>query len=241
VTENICLAGWIADIFMTPSAEMIAAVRRQFHELYKVDAMSSDRLLCEIGRRTSDLAPLFDVKMNSEVDYDEVVAKASDQLLQLTLEERDKSAGANRRKTPRIQKNGNVRIIECEHGILQRPVTVKIRDVSATGIGIFHNKPIAEGKQFIVELAADTASGGGNKSLLYTVKRCSSTGGIYSIGCELTSVLRTERVPSDPAGAAAAAALAAAAENGGDRRFRNGAPPAAEKIRRLRSRGRALK
>jgi hypothetical protein len=213
-------------------------VRRQFHELYNVDAMACDRLLCDIGRRTSDLAPLFDVKMNADVDYDEVVAKASDQLLQLTLQER-KASGANRRKTPRIQKNGNVRIIECEHGILQRPVTVKIRDVSATGIGVFHNKPIAEGKQFVVELA--DGAGGANKSLLYTVKRCSNTGGIYSIGCELTSVLRTERVPTDPAGAAAAAAMAAAAENGGDRRFGSFASPAAEKIRRLRSPGQQRK
>lgn len=239
VSEIICLAGWIADIFMTPSAEMIAAVRRQCHELYKIDAATCDRLLCDIGRRTSDLAPLFDVKMNADVDYDEVVAKASDQLLQLTLQERSKTADANRRKTPRIQKNGSVRIIECEHGILQRPVTVKIRDVSAMGIGIFHSKPIAEGKQFLVELADGTAAG--NKSLLYTVKRCSSVSGIYSIGCELTSVLRTERVPTDPAGAAAAAALAAAQQNGGDRRIGQASPPATEKLRRLRSRGKQLK
>jgi HD-like signal output (HDOD) protein len=239
VSEIICLAGWIADIFMTPSAEMIAAVRRQFHELYKVDAVTADRLLCEIGRRTSDLAPLFDVRLNTDVNYDDMVAKASDQLLQITLQERaETTANANRRKTPRIQKNGSVRIIECEHGVLQRPVTVKIRDVSATGIGIFHSKPIEEGKQFLVELS--DAVTGGNKSLLYTVKRCSSCAGIYSIGCELTSVLRTERVPTDPSGVMAAAALAAAAGNGG-RGAGATAPPAREKLRRLRSRARQAK
>ena len=74
---------------------------------------------------------------------------------------------------------------------------VKLRDLSASGIGITHTQALEVGSQFIIRLE----NGGQLKTLLYNVRRCDISGGLCVIGAELASVLRPDQLPKDPAAA----------------------------------------
>lgn len=206
IAEVISLAGRCADIFLDESAaESIAAVRKLFQERYKIDITGADDILMQIGQKTAQLASLFEVRLNEAANYDGIMAKASERLLELSLADEQTSGTAdpaNRRRAPRIRRDAKMLIIPCARGILSRPLQVRLKDISASGIGVIHSDGLAKGSQFIVQLPA---GGGQIKSLLYTVARCESSGGLYSIGGELVSVLRPNNTDSAPAANAAAA------------------------------------
>ena len=193
VCEVVALAGRCADVFVgdTP-AESISGVRRAFLENYQIREIECDSLLCDVGQKTSELAPLFEVKINASVNYDQIVAKASERLLELSLaEQSDGTAQANRRRAARIRRDGSLLLMPCKQGILGQPVQVRLKDLSAGGIGLIHTQPMEKGSQFVVQLPQP---GGQTKSLLYTVVRCESpgAGGPYSIGAELACVLKAD-------------------------------------------------
>jgi HD-like signal output (HDOD) protein len=212
ICEVISLAGRCADVFVAPdSAGVIACVRRVCASVYKMDDDSADALLCEIGRKTAELAPLFDVQLNSASSYEGILERASEQLFEISLCEKsgtpaaclqdtgpapapDKAAVASRasdkRKTQRIRRDGNLQIIPCSRGTLGTPMKARLKDISTTGLGLVLSQRLEMLKQFIVELPQPD---GRTKSLLYEVVRCDSSGGLTSIGSQLVSVLRPER------------------------------------------------
>ena len=195
VCEVVALAGRCADVFVgdTP-AESISGVRRAFLENYQIREIECDSLLCDVGQKTSELAPLFEVKINASVNFDAIVAKASERLLELSLAEQQADGGAaqaNRRKNERIRRDGSLFLMPCRQGILAQPVQVRLKDLSSGGIGLVHTQPLDRGSQFVIQLPQP---GGTVKSLLYTVVRCESPGGggPYSIGAELVCVLKPD-------------------------------------------------
>ena len=193
VCEVVALAGRCADVFVgdTP-AESISGVRRAVLENYQIREIECDSLLCDVGQKTSELAPLFEVKINASVNYDQIVAKASERLLELSLaEQSDGAAQTNRRRAARIRRDGSLFLMPCKQGILGQPVQVRLKDLSSGGIGLIHSQPIEKGTQFVVQLPQP---GGQTKSLLYTVVRCESpgAGGPFSIGAELACVLKAD-------------------------------------------------
>ena len=194
VCEVVALAGRCADVFVgdTP-AESISGVRRAFLENYQIREIECDSLLCDVGQKTSELAPLFEVKINSSVNYEQIVAKASERLLELSLAEQADGSAAqtNRRRAARIRRDGSLFLMPCKQGILGQPVQVRLKDLSAGGIGLIHTLPMEKGSQFVVQLPQP---GGQTKSLLYTVVRCESpgAGGPYSVGAELACVLKAD-------------------------------------------------
>ena len=192
VCEVVGLAGRCADVFVGDSpAESIASVRRAFLEQHQIREIECDALLVDIGQKTAELAPLFDVKVNAAVNYDAIVEKASQRLLELSLaEQSDGVAQANRRKTARIRRDGTMFLMPCRQGVLGQPVQVRLKDISSGGIGIVHTQAFDAGSQFVIQLPQP---GGLTKSLLYTVVRCeASAGGPFSIGAELACVLRSD-------------------------------------------------
>jgi HD-like signal output (HDOD) protein len=194
VCEIVALAGRCSDVFVTDNpAESIASVRRAFLEQYQVREIECDALLCDVGQKTAELAPLFEVKVNASVNYEAIVAKASERLLELSLaEQAEGAAQVNRRKAARIRRDGNILLMPCRQGMLGQPVQVRLKDLSSGGIGIVHVQPIEKGSQFVIQLPQP---GGTTKSLLYTVVRCDpapSGGGPYSIGAELACVLKAD-------------------------------------------------
>ena len=196
VCEVVSLAGRCSDVFVgdTP-AESISGVRRAFLENYQIREIECDSLLCDVGQKTAELAPLFEVKINASVNYDAIVAKASERLLEMSLAEQQAEGQqpVNRRKNARIRRDGSLLLIPCRQGILAQPVQVRLKDLSSGGIGLVHTQPLEKGSQFVIQLPQP---GGAPKSLLYTVVRCEapSSGGPYSIGAELACVLKSEGI-----------------------------------------------
>ena len=192
VCEVVGLAGRCADVFVGEApAESIASVRRAFLEQHQIREIECDSLLVDIGQKTSELAPLFEVKVNASVNYEEIVSRASERLLELSLAEQNEGgAQANRRKTARIRRDGTMYLMPCRQGVLGQPTQVRLKDISSGGIGIVHTEPFEKGSQFVIQLPQP---GGLTKSLLYTVVRCdASPAGPFSIGAELSCVLKSD-------------------------------------------------
>lgn len=194
VTQVASLAGRIADVFVGDSAaEPIAVVRETFRTVYGINEIQCDGLLCQIGLKTGELAPLFDIKLNSSADYEGILENASQRLLELSLAQQADQPSANKRRAERIRRDGKMTVIPCYHGMLGKPVQVRLKDLSAMGIGLIHNARLEPGTQFVIQLAQ---SGGETKTLLYKVVRCDSSAstGVSSIGAELAAVLK----PTEP-------------------------------------------
>ena len=193
ITEVIWLAGRCADIFISNhnAADSISAVRTSCKNMYAMDELTADAMLCGVGQKTAELAALFDVRINSAANYDQILASASQRLLELSLAEREKKETSNKRRSSRMRRDGRIMVTPCSRGILGSAVQVRLRDISATGLGLTHAARFEPGSQFVVTLP-DKASG--SKTLLYTVRRCDKSGTLNSVGAELTSVLRPEEL-----------------------------------------------
>lgn len=186
------LAGRCAEVFVNPNpAQSISTIRRLLLENYKIPEMQSDKLMCEIGQKTAQLAPLFEIRLQSAADYESILAKASERLLEISLAERDSQNRGNRRRANRVRRDGKVVVMPCCQGIMGKSSQARLKDLSASGIGLIHTQPMVAGDQFVIQLPQP---GGGLKSLLYTVKRIEAAGGLFSIGAELTCVLRPDQL-----------------------------------------------
>jgi hypothetical protein len=192
IAQVVWLAGRCAEVFVDTknAGESISGVRRSLRDMYKLDELACDTLLTKISMKTGELAGLFEIRVNTAQTYDQILAGASQRLLELSIAE--KTAGqsqAENRRCRRLRREGKVTITPCSRGILGLPVQVKLRDLSATGIGVTHTERLEPETQFIIQLPQPDKS---IKTLLYTVRRCDTFGGLSSIGAELTSVLRPE-------------------------------------------------
>ena len=194
IAQVIWLAGCCADIFVTAlqAAEQIMEVRRAFMQQYQMTALQCDGMLCAIGRKSAELAQLFDVRLTTPVNFERVVDRAAPRLTELSLAENRGPVLPNRRKAQRRSRMGRMMIIPCSRGILEPPQQVRLHDVSSNGLGFTLTTPMLHGQQFVIQLP--DARTGAIKTLLYTVVRCDIHGGIASIGAQLTSVLRPESV-----------------------------------------------
>ena len=84
---QICyLAGRCADVFVEQSAATaIAELREYCRGQYSMTDSDCDALLNQISRRTSEIAPLFDIELNSGVSYEAILKRANDSVIQMTL------------------------------------------------------------------------------------------------------------------------------------------------------------
>ena len=90
---------------------------------------------------------------------------------------------------PRIRRDGVIRILPFRRGVVCPPVQVRLKDLSATGIGLYHTAPLDRGSQFIVQLPQ---ADGQTKNLLYRVVRCDADGDRFDVGSELVCVLSAD-------------------------------------------------
>ena len=183
------LAGRCADIFISnhTAADSISGVRTSCRNMYGMDELTADAMLCGVGQKTAELAQLFEVRLNATDDYEKILTSANQRLLELSLAERDKGQVQNKRRSSRMRRDGKIVVTPCARGVLGTPVQVRLRDLSATGIGLTHSGKFEPGSQFVISLPDRD---GGSKTLLYTVRRCDKSGTLNSVGAELTSVLR---------------------------------------------------
>jgi len=85
---EICqIAGRCADVFVEQSAAgAIDALREFCHTHPELDGSQCDGLLEQISRRTGEIAPLFDVHLNTDVSVEEILRRANESVIQITLE-----------------------------------------------------------------------------------------------------------------------------------------------------------
>jgi HD-like signal output (HDOD) protein len=195
--EAVYLSARCADVFVEKSPMWsIADVRRICMEKHHIGQLDCDSMMCEIGLRTKELAPLFEVKLDeASAAFEQVLQRANDELLEMTKVAQAEPAG-DRRRAPRIPRDRSVTIMTCVNGQLGQVLTTHMRDVSARGMGLLHPDEIPVGSQFIFRVPRRDAA---PSMLLYAVVRCEPTpGGRYVIGCELQCVLRDDdaRLPS---------------------------------------------
>jgi diguanylate cyclase (GGDEF)-like protein len=84
---QICyLAGRCADVFVEESASAALAELHDFcHAQYQISPEECDGLLNQIAKRTSEIAPLFDINVNTGVSYESILRNANESVIQLTL------------------------------------------------------------------------------------------------------------------------------------------------------------
>jgi two-component system, cell cycle response regulator len=188
ITQVVWLAGRCADVFVNKgkTAESICAVRHSFRSLYQIDELQADSLMCLIAQKTHDLAALFDVRLTAEKDFDDIVKQAHQRLLELSMAEKQDSG--DKRRASRVRRDGKIMIVPCARGVLKKPIPVRLRDVSACGIGITYTQPLEKGSEFVIQLPIN----GETKTLLYAVTRVDALADLWQIGGELTSVLRPD-------------------------------------------------
>jgi diguanylate cyclase (GGDEF)-like protein len=93
LTDVGYVAGLCADVFVDANpAEALAEVRSYCADRFKLSEADCDVLLSEIGNRTKEIAPLFEIKLGKASDFDEVLKRANEALVELTLRTQQQSA-----------------------------------------------------------------------------------------------------------------------------------------------------
>jgi diguanylate cyclase (GGDEF)-like protein len=87
LTQLVALAGRCADVFVeVDAAQAIADVRSQAKLLYKMSEADCDAMLADIGKRTKEVAPLFDINIAGGADFESILKKANEALVEITLQ-----------------------------------------------------------------------------------------------------------------------------------------------------------
>lgn len=67
-------------------AAAIARARQSCQELYGMSEADADALLDDIGKRTREVAPLFEINLEGTADYEAILKKANEALVEITLQ-----------------------------------------------------------------------------------------------------------------------------------------------------------
>ena len=87
LAEVVELSGRCADVFVDEeAAAAINAVRTMCRTKLKMTDADADALLDDIGKRTKEVASLFEINIGSNVDYEAILNKANEALVELTLQ-----------------------------------------------------------------------------------------------------------------------------------------------------------
>jgi diguanylate cyclase (GGDEF)-like protein len=87
------VAGLCADVFVNASpAAAIGEVRQSCLERFKMTEADCDAMLEEIGARAKEIAPLFEIRLGKVASFDEVLKKANEALVELTLRTQQQAA-----------------------------------------------------------------------------------------------------------------------------------------------------
>jgi two-component system, cell cycle response regulator len=87
IAQVVQIAGQAADVFVdTEPAEAIVQVRATCASAYKMTDADCDQLLQEIGVKTKEVIPLFEINIGGVTNYEAILKKANEALVELTLE-----------------------------------------------------------------------------------------------------------------------------------------------------------
>jgi diguanylate cyclase (GGDEF)-like protein len=87
LTEIVQFASRCADVFVdADAARAIAEVRQVAQTVHHLDQATTDALLSEISAKTKEIAPLFEINLGALDSYDNVLKRANEALVQITLQ-----------------------------------------------------------------------------------------------------------------------------------------------------------
>lgn len=87
------VAGLCADVFVDENAApAIGEIRQYCQRQFKLSEADCDSMLAEIGVRTKEVAPLFEVKLGKSSNFDDILKKANETLVELTLKTQQQAA-----------------------------------------------------------------------------------------------------------------------------------------------------
>jgi diguanylate cyclase (GGDEF)-like protein len=87
IAQVVQIAGQAADVFVDAApAESIVQVRSTCAAAYRTTDADCDQLLQEISVKTKEVIPLFEINIGSVANYEAILKKANEALVELTLE-----------------------------------------------------------------------------------------------------------------------------------------------------------
>jgi diguanylate cyclase (GGDEF)-like protein len=87
MTEVIHLAGRCADLFVDEDAATgLSLVRQICQDTFRINQKECDAMLDQIGRRTQEIAPLFEISLNNANSFESILERANEALVALTLQ-----------------------------------------------------------------------------------------------------------------------------------------------------------
>lgn len=87
VAEVVGVSGRCADVFVDPEpAAAINSVRVACKLRYKMSDAETDSLLDDIGKKTKEVASLFEIHIGSAMEYEAILKKANEALVEITLQ-----------------------------------------------------------------------------------------------------------------------------------------------------------
>ncbi|MDB5319335.1 MAG: hypothetical protein JWN40_966 [Phycisphaerales bacterium] len=196
VAHVVWLAGRCADVFVDAQPEWsLCDVRRTCMEHYKVGELDCDAILCQIGLKTNQLAPLFEVPIDPGNTYESILKRANDGLSKITKALHVEEKPSDKRRAPRFARGGVLPVFPYVGGEVGEMIKAQFRDASAQGIGIVLPQKLEVGSQFIIRLPQKT---GDPLPILYTVVRSQRLADReHRTGAELTCVLRQNEITED--------------------------------------------
>ncbi len=93
---------------------------------------------------------------------------------------RSESLDGDKRTTPRVGLTAEVSVTLIKNKRLERPIMIRVRDLSRTGIGFIHTKVIKEGSRLILQLPVPEEK---PRYILCEIKHSRPVGsGLYAVG-----------------------------------------------------------
>jgi two-component system, cell cycle response regulator len=87
LTEIVQFASRCADIFVdADAAPAIADVREIAKAVHGLEPAATDAMLAEIGNKTREVAPLFEINIGASESFESILKRASEALIDLTLQ-----------------------------------------------------------------------------------------------------------------------------------------------------------
>ena len=92
VASVVCLASRCADVFVDANAmDAITDARKRLCDELSIAPEDADKLMKDIAEQTNEAARLFDINLGSPADYEAIVKRATDALVDLSLRSQQKA------------------------------------------------------------------------------------------------------------------------------------------------------
>jgi hypothetical protein len=120
----------------------------------------------------------------------------------------DSHGGKDKRREPRVGMAGEADLVTVGDDGKRAAGKVRVRDISATGVGLTFTRPMTKGQRFVIQLES---SKGEPVWLVCLTVYCRAGIGSFSIGGRIKQVLRADEITKIEAHTAMAVAAAATA------------------------------